>query len=367
MQQVQQFLDGERDYTKIHGDTGPLVYPAGFLYIYSAFYYLTQQGTQIRIAQYLFELIYLVTQYIVFSIYSHSKKVPPYLLILLCISKRAHSIYVLRCFNDPVAMVFLYGCVLALLRRRWTFAVVLYSAAMSVKMNVLLFFPGLGLVLWQAIGAVPTLTRLALALALQIMVAMPFWSSGFASQYLSRAFEFSRVFDYQWTVNWRMVDEKMFVSDQWAHLLLAGHIAVLLLFVMKVWCKDTGGMIRTFMDGFRSVTRKVLSADDIIGMMFTSNLIGMVFARSLHYQFYSWYFHTLPYLLFQSVWVAVQYAQFRTQIRLVILATIEGCWLTFPSTENSSWSLLACHAVILLGIINGEEFGYYSVPSFLSS
>lgn len=101
--------------------------------------------------------------------------------------------------------------------------------------------------------------------------------------------------------------------------------------------------------------------------MFTSNLIGMVFARSLHYQFYSWYFHTLPYLLFQSVWVAVQYAQFRTHIRLILLATIEGCWLTFPSTENSSWSLLACHAVILMGIMNGEEFGYYSPPAFLSS
>ncbi|ORZ11448.1 glycosyltransferase, partial [Absidia repens] len=62
-----QFLDGERDYTKIHGDTGPLVYPAGFLYIYSTVYYLTLQDTQFRIAQYLFELIYLATQYIVFS------------------------------------------------------------------------------------------------------------------------------------------------------------------------------------------------------------------------------------------------------------------------------------------------------------
>ena len=35
------FLEGERDYTKIEGDTGPLVYPAGFLYIYSAIKFLT--------------------------------------------------------------------------------------------------------------------------------------------------------------------------------------------------------------------------------------------------------------------------------------------------------------------------------------
>jgi alpha-1,3-mannosyltransferase len=75
MQQVAQFLAGERDYTKIRGDTGPLVYPAGFLYVYSLFYYLTQRGTCIRIAQYLFGVLYLVTQVIVFNIYYQSKKV----------------------------------------------------------------------------------------------------------------------------------------------------------------------------------------------------------------------------------------------------------------------------------------------------
>lgn len=35
MQQVEAFLGGERDYTKIVGQTGPVVYPAGHLYIYT--------------------------------------------------------------------------------------------------------------------------------------------------------------------------------------------------------------------------------------------------------------------------------------------------------------------------------------------
>lgn len=43
------FLEGERDYTKIEGDTGPLVYPAGFLYVYSAIKFLT--GGQVFPAQ----------------------------------------------------------------------------------------------------------------------------------------------------------------------------------------------------------------------------------------------------------------------------------------------------------------------------
>lgn len=35
MQEVKGFLDGELNYMNLAGDTGPLVYPAGFLYVYS--------------------------------------------------------------------------------------------------------------------------------------------------------------------------------------------------------------------------------------------------------------------------------------------------------------------------------------------
>ncbi|KAL3328715.1 hypothetical protein AABB24_036045, partial [Solanum stoloniferum] len=49
MSQVTGFLEGERDYSNLKGDTGPLVYPAGFLYIYSAIQYVT--GGQVYPAQ----------------------------------------------------------------------------------------------------------------------------------------------------------------------------------------------------------------------------------------------------------------------------------------------------------------------------
>lgn len=41
MQEVAGFLDGERNYYNLKGDTGPLVYPAGFVYIFSGLRYLT--------------------------------------------------------------------------------------------------------------------------------------------------------------------------------------------------------------------------------------------------------------------------------------------------------------------------------------
>lgn len=42
-------MEGERNYSNLKGDTGPLVYPAGFLYIYSGIQYVT--GGQVFNAQ----------------------------------------------------------------------------------------------------------------------------------------------------------------------------------------------------------------------------------------------------------------------------------------------------------------------------
>jgi hypothetical protein len=47
MQEVKHYLYGERNYINIYGDTGPLVYPAGFLYVFSALYYVTNHGANI--------------------------------------------------------------------------------------------------------------------------------------------------------------------------------------------------------------------------------------------------------------------------------------------------------------------------------
>lgn len=76
--------------------------------------------------------------------------------------------------------------------------------------------------------------------------------------------------------------------------------------------------------------------------MFLVNFIGVVCARSLHYQFYSWYFHSLPYLLWSN--------NFSVIVRFLILALIEMCWNTYPSTNVTSVLLHICHVVILIGV-----------------
>lgn len=73
MEQVSQFVSGERDYTKIKGGTGPLVYPAAHVYTYSGLYYLTDEGKNIFLAQQLFAILYLATLAVVMACYWQAK------------------------------------------------------------------------------------------------------------------------------------------------------------------------------------------------------------------------------------------------------------------------------------------------------
>jgi len=50
-------------------------YPAGFVYIFTGLYYLTDHGQNIRLGQYVFAVFYLITLLLVFRIYHHTKKV----------------------------------------------------------------------------------------------------------------------------------------------------------------------------------------------------------------------------------------------------------------------------------------------------
>lgn len=54
-------MQGERDYSKLRGPTGPLVYPAGFLVVYRALHWLTNGG-DVKLGQICFILIYLANQ-----------------------------------------------------------------------------------------------------------------------------------------------------------------------------------------------------------------------------------------------------------------------------------------------------------------
>ena len=71
---------------------------------------------------------------------------------MLVLSKRMHSIFMLRLFNDGFAVFFLFAAIFAWQRRMWTVGSVLFSFGLGVKMSLLLALPAVGAMLLQGMG-----------------------------------------------------------------------------------------------------------------------------------------------------------------------------------------------------------------------
>ena len=117
------------------------------MWVYRALHWAT--GGAIPPAQQIFVVLYLLTQAVVLRLYIEACVVPPWALALLCLSKRLHSIFMLRLFNDGIATLVAYIATLALIHQKWALAVLLYSAGVSIKMHVLLMAPPVLAVLLQ--------------------------------------------------------------------------------------------------------------------------------------------------------------------------------------------------------------------------
>lgn len=75
-------------------------YPAGHVRIHEVLYALTDGGKNMRLAQNIYGVLYIATLSLTCAIYGKTRAVPNWLLLLLPLSKRLHSIFVLRMFND---------------------------------------------------------------------------------------------------------------------------------------------------------------------------------------------------------------------------------------------------------------------------
>ena len=232
------------------------------------------------------------------------------------------------------------------------------------------------------------------------MLGAPFLLSHPAS-YLSRAFELSRVFMHQWSVNLQFLQPEQFESKRLAVLLLGAHLGLLLAFAHWRWCVNTGGLPHTMQVCLRRLTRRAgrqppkmagprmvskppaqqdqlqpptavaevmrqtpakmdmaqahlrslerpAFAQDALLIIFSGTFIGIVCSRTLHYQFYSWYFHMLPFLLWHgNLWVPA---------RIGIFFCIESVWNVYPPIAESSFVLLMCHLVLLLSLWSSRAF-----------
>ncbi|CAO1619227.1 unnamed protein product [Jaminaea pallidilutea] len=345
MQQVAHFLKGQRDYRSIQGDTGPCVYPAGHLYAYTFFYWLTDAGKDLRTGQYAFGLLYLTCQAAVLEVYRKAGA-PSMLLFMLPISKRLHSIYVLRLFNDGVAMTVMWIALAFVAHRKISAAVVLTSIALSIKMNILLFVPGLAIVVYRERGLLRGLVDASLLVTVQTLMSLPFLLSDHPRVYIAQAFDLSRQFLFKWTVNLRFLGEDLFLHPTVGRGLLLLHAALLTLFGLTRWTRLNVEGLEWIRRTCRNGDRKEMTPRIAVLILLTSNLIGISCARSLHYQFYSWYAQSVPLLTWES--------RLPIALKLPLPFIIEYVWNVFPSTSASSAMLCAANATLVVGLYGAQ-------------
>ncbi len=115
------------------------------------------------------------------------------------------------------------------------------SAALSVKMSVLLYLPAFLVVLVKQCGLATTIRLCLTMLSLQALIGYPFLLEH-PRVYVESAFNFGRVFLYRWTVNWRFLSEDSFLDPKFTKALLVGHVVVLVAFGISRWCRNAGGV-----------------------------------------------------------------------------------------------------------------------------
>ncbi|KAF2728969.1 Lethal(2)neighbour of Tid protein [Polyplosphaeria fusca] len=345
MEQIELYIKGERDYKNIVGSTGPLVYPAAHVHIYRLLYALTDHGRNIQLAQIIFGIVYLLTLGVVMQCY-RAAKVPPYVFPLLILSKRLHSIFMLRCFNDCFAVLGLFSAIYAYQRDQWHLGTFFYTTGLNVKMSLLLPLPAIGLIALQALGFREAITQAMIILQVSVGYGYPFRKR--APSYFARAFEFTRQFLYKWTVNWRFVDEQVFLSRSFAIGLLVAHVGLLIYFITSRWIKPSRRTVGQFWKLVRegesrdqdAIARR-MNPNFIMTTILTATTIGMLCARSLHYQFYAYIAWATPFLLWKAGFhPIVQYALWGAQ---------EWAWNVYPSTPVSSLTVVAVLAITVLG------------------
>jgi alpha-1,3-mannosyltransferase len=277
------------------------------------------------------------------------------------LSKRLHSVFVLRCFNDCFAVFFLFLAIFFFQRRTWTFGAMAYSWGLGIKMSLLLSLPAVIIILFLGRGFWGCLRLIWLMVQVQMAIGVPFFTTN-AKGYFGRAFELSRQFKFKWTVNWRMLGEDIFLSRWFAISLLAAHVSVLLLFILKKWLRPLNRPLSALIPPMlrlqaplnereETLLSHSISPDFVMTTILSANAIGLLFARSLHYQFYAYVAWTSPYLIWQS-----SQSPF---LVYAVWALQEWAWNVFPSTDTSSAVAVGALAVTVVA----TYFGGWKEPA----
>lgn len=132
--------------------------------------------------------------------------------------------------------------------------------------------------------------------------------------------------------------EETFLSREFSITLLVGHISALVLFITTRWLRPAEKPIAELIGNALKWEEPLGKMQHAISIRISPNCvltnilaaiaIGMLFARSLHYQFYAYIALATPFLLWRSgMHPVLQFSLWIAQ---------EWAWNVYPSTDMSS-------------------------------
>lgn len=356
MQQIEMIQHQHNlNYSEIRGDTGPLVYPAGHVAIYRLMYRITNGVSSINNGQVCFRYLYLMTLVLQFICYD-MLQISPWCMLLACFSKRLHSIYVLRLFNDCFTTFFIVLTVTLLLfvnklnnssRKSRLIVLMLaslsYSIAVSIKMNALLYLPGIivSIFILSDNSILLSLLNGAIMIIWQIFIALPFLKT-YPLEYFHGAFNFKRQFMYKWSINWQFLGEETFQNTLFQKSLLVSQFMLILTVILMIYPSFFQDIFKSILLRKKENITKRDNTSAIAFLLIMSNFIGILFSRSLHYQFLSWYHWTIPILMFWSK-LPIYVGPFWYLLH-------EYCWNSYPPNSRASLILFICNCT-MIGLI----------------
>lgn len=155
---------------------------------------------------------------------------------------------------------------------------------------------------------------------------------------------------FKWTVNWRFIGEELFLSKGFSLALLTVHLSLIGLFLTTYWLKPASSNPLSYVRDFLHERQRpvALSKSYIMTVMLTSLAIGLLCARSLHYQFFAYLSWATPFLLWRAgLHPVLLYAAWALQ---------EWAWNVYPSTNASSIVVVLSLAVQVFGVLlNGAN------------
>lgn len=149
--------------------------------------------------------------------------------------------------------------------------------------------------------------------------------------------------------------EQSFLSREFSTTLLITHASLLSLFLITRWTQPSGlslpSLARTLFQPFPPQAKQQMSLlvtpSFVLTTILTALAIGLLCARSLHYQFYSYVAWTSPFLLWKSGLHPI--------LIYLVWAAQEWAWNVYPSTDRSSLVVVACLVVQVLGVWWGSR------------